>query len=173
VPDPQFRADRTRIAGGECTVLYWDVDGVKAVFLDGKGRPGHSSEKVCPDYTHTFSLKVVMPDGHEKSYPLHIEVVGYAPLILNVFTHDASCDTEERYAAKIGVWAQGGNGWYTYYRDDLDQQIGGPTRGGAVYELSWRTCGGAPGTFIVRSGDGQEARKYFWIEPPDCCAEEW
>jgi len=169
VPDPGFRADRTTLTAGECTVLHWDVGGVRAVFLDGAGRPGHSSEEICPEVSHTYTLKVVTLSGHEASHSIDIRVLGYLPLTLNVFVKTRFCDTAESYGAEIAVWAQGGDGWYTYYRDDLDHQIAGPTKGGVVYQISWRTCGGAPGTFIVRSGDGQEARESYWVEPPDCC----
>jgi hypothetical protein len=169
VPDPGFRADRTTLTAGECTILHWDVDGVRAVFLDGAGRPGHSSEEICPTVSQTYTLRVVTPDGHEASHSIYIRVLGYVPLTLNVFVRNRFCDTAESYGAEIAVWAEGGDGWYTYYRDDLDHQIAGPTRGGLVYQISWRTCGGAPGTFIVRSGDGQEARESYWVEPPDCC----
>jgi hypothetical protein len=169
VPDPGFRADRTTVAAGECATLYWDVNGVKAVFLDGAGRPGHSVEQVCPNRTRTYTLKVVMPNGDQASYYVPVRVIGVLPLSLNVFVIKRTCDTEESYAAEIGVWAQGGDGIYTYYRDDLDHHIGGPTEGGLVYQMSWRTCGGSPGTFVVTSGDGQEARETFWVEPPECC----
>jgi hypothetical protein len=172
MPDPRFRADRTTITAGECTVLHWDVDGVRAVFLDGAGRPGHSSEKICPPSSHTFWLTVAMPDGRQASYPLEIRVLGYLPLTLNILITSRTCDTEESYAAEISMWAQGGDGWYTYYRDTLGQYIGGPTKKGMVYRMSWRTCGGAPGTLIVRSGDGQEARVPFWVKPPDCCGKD-
>jgi hypothetical protein len=113
-----------------------------------------------------------MPDEYQQSFSFDIQVLGYRPLTLNLFISDRSCDTEESYAAEISIWAQGGDGQYTYYRDDLNQYIGGPTEKGMVYWLSWRTCGGAPGTMIVRSGDGQEARKHFWVEPPKCCGKK-
>ena len=171
-PNPGFRADRTTLTAGECTVLHWGVDGVRAVYLNGAGRPGHSSEEVCPEVSRTYTLLVVMPDGHEESYLIDVRVLGYLPLTLNVFVTSRSCDTDESYTAEIGVWAQGGDGWYTYYRDDIDHPIAGPTQGGVGYRISWRTCGGAPGTFIVRSGDGQEAREHYWVEPPHCCGKE-
>lgn len=172
VPDPRFRADRTTLTAGECTVLRWDVDGVRAVFLDGAGRPGHSSEQICPEVSHTYTLRVVTPDGHQASHSIQIRVLGYLPLTLNVFVQSRTCDTPESYAAEIAVWARGGDGWYTYYRDDLDHPIAGPTQGGLVYPISWRTCGGAPGTFIVRSGDGQEVRESYWVEAPHCCGKD-
>jgi hypothetical protein len=101
-----------------------------------------------------------------------MQVQGTLPLVLNVFADKITCDTEEAYAFEVRIWAQGGNERYTYYRDDLDHPIGGPTADGMVYPFSWRTCGGAPGTFIVTSGDGQEARQSFWVEAPECCGVE-
>jgi hypothetical protein len=171
VPDAQFRADQTRIAAGACTVLRWDVDGVEAVFLNDAGRPGHSTEEICPSVTRTYVLRLVMADGQQRSDAIEIRVIGSLPLVLNVLVSNTSCDGGESYSAEISLWAQGGDGQYTYYRDALDQQIGGPMDSGMVYRLTWRTCGGAPGTFIVRSGDGQEARMPFWVEPPDCCGK--
>jgi hypothetical protein len=172
VPDPRFRADRTTLTAGECTVLHWDVDGVRAVFLNGAGRPGHSAEEICPEVSRTYTLRVVTPDGHQASHSIDIRVLGYLPLTLNVFVQSRTCDTPESYAAEIAVWARGGDGWYTYYRDDLDHPIAGPTQGGVVFKISWRTCGGAPGTFIVRTGDGQEARETYWVEAPHCCGQD-
>ena len=172
VPDPRFRADRTTLTAGECTVLRWGVDGVRAVFLNGAGRPGHSTEEVCPEVSRTYTLRVVTPEGYEASHSIDIRVLGYLSLTLNVFVQSRTCDTPESYAAEIAVWARGGDGWYTYYRDDLDHPIAGPTQGGVVYRISWRTCGGAPGTFIVRSGDGQEVRESYWVEPPHCCGKD-
>jgi hypothetical protein len=112
-----------------------------------------------------------MPDGEQASYSLGVEVQGVLPLSLNVFVGNVSCDTEESYAAEISIWGQGGNGLYTYYRDSLDTLIGGPTEGGMVIPVSWRTCGGSPGSFLVRSGDGQVAEASYWVEPPDCCGQ--
>lgn len=171
VPNPRFRADQTAIGAGGCTYLRWDVDGVKAVFLDGQGRPGHSVEKICPEFSHTYELWVVMPDSNQRKFSLHVEVIGFRPLTLNVLITRTSCDTDEAYAAEISVWAEGGDGWYTYYKGDLDTYIGGPTQGGVGHKMSWRTCGGAPGMFIVRSGDGQEARQGFYAEAPHCCGK--
>lgn len=77
------------------------------------------------------------------------------------------CTSGGSYAAEFTVWAQGGDGQYTYYRD-IDH-IGGPMSGEVNYTLNWKDCGGAPGTFFVKSGDGQRASKLFWVWPPDCC----
>ena len=123
--------------------MHWDVDGPREVYLDGKGRPGHSTEEICPTRTHTYVLMIVMPNGDQASFPLEIQVVGVLPLTLSVLVTNVSCDTQESYAAEISIWASGGDGWYTYYRDDPEKYIGGPTEGGMVYSVSWRTCGGS------------------------------
>jgi len=73
------------------------------------------------------------------------------------------------YYADFIVSASGGGGNYTYYRDCTE--IGGPTNESVEYRLEWRDCGGAPGTFFVKSADGQEAGKLFWVDPPSCCGE--
>lgn len=59
-PPPQisFRADRTSINRGECAILFWDVENVNAVYLDGRGVVGHDSIRVCPSATTTYTLLV-------------------------------------------------------------------------------------------------------------------
>ena len=81
--------------------------------------------------------------------------------------NDVWCDTGASYIAEFTVWAEGGDGNYTYYRDiDL---IAGPVQGSVTYEVHWAACGGAPGTFFVHSGDGQQASKLWWVSRPSCC----
>jgi hypothetical protein len=60
-----FRADPETILPGQCTTLRWDVDNVKAVYFEGKGRTGHESASVCPATTTTYQLKVVTAQGEE------------------------------------------------------------------------------------------------------------
>jgi hypothetical protein len=74
------------------------------------------------------------------------------------------------YFADFVVSASGGGGRYTYYRD-IDP-IGGPTDNPVEYRLEWMECGGAPGTFFVKSADGQVASKLFWVHPPSCCEDD-
>jgi hypothetical protein len=168
-PDPHFRADRTSISAGECTTLHWDVDNVKAVKLDGHGQVGHGSTRVCPSQTQTFTLTVVQRDGRRVEHSITIQVSGqrsYPPLAIEWHLNGKRCISRGEYIAEFSVWATGGNGSYTYYSDG--EKIGGPVAGGVTYQLRWGACCGAPGTFIVRSGDGQEAQKEFWVDHPDC-----
>ena len=74
--DPHFRADRTSISAGQCTTLRWDIDNVKAVYLDGFGQPGHGSTQVCPTETQTFTLEVVLRDGRRITRSITIRVSG-------------------------------------------------------------------------------------------------
>lgn len=59
-----FRADSPWVIAGQCTTLRWDVEGVRAVYLNGRGQPGHGSVEVCPTQTQTFVLHVVLNSGY-------------------------------------------------------------------------------------------------------------
>ncbi len=72
----RFWADATSIASGTCTRLYWEVDNVREVYLDGQGRPGHDRQKVCPTATRTYVLRVVHQDGRATEHRVTIEVTG-------------------------------------------------------------------------------------------------
>ncbi len=89
------------------------------------------------------------------------------PLTIDFQINGKWCPSGPGYSAEFTVWAEGGGGAYTYYRDiDL---IEGPTDEAVTYQLEWADCGGAPGTFYVKSGDGQQVSKKFWVSPPSCC----
>lgn len=68
-----FRADDLELAPGECTILRWDVENVKEVYLDDEGVVGHDRRQVCPKTTQTFTLRVVTVCD-EQDYPVTIEV---------------------------------------------------------------------------------------------------
>lgn len=55
-----FRADTPWVIAGQCTTLRWDVEGVRGVYLEGRGQPGHGSQDVCPTETHTYVLHVAL-----------------------------------------------------------------------------------------------------------------
>ncbi len=59
-----FRADSPWVTTGQCTTLRWDVEGVRAVYFNGQGQPGHGSQDVCPAQTQTFVLHVVLNSGY-------------------------------------------------------------------------------------------------------------
>ena len=59
-----FRADAPWVMAGECTTLRWDVEGVRAVYMNGQGQPGHSSQDVCPSETRTYVLHAALNSGY-------------------------------------------------------------------------------------------------------------
>jgi hypothetical protein len=70
----RFWADRTTLASGDCTLLHWEVQSVREVYLDGKGVIGEGQKEVCPAATQTYVLRVVHLDGKATEHPITIEV---------------------------------------------------------------------------------------------------
>jgi hypothetical protein len=58
-----FYADRYTINYYECANIYWDVEGIQAVYYQGKGVVGHSYSTECPLRTTRYELMVVLLDG--------------------------------------------------------------------------------------------------------------
>lgn len=75
-PNPRLRSDKESLRGGDCATLRWDVEKVRAVYLDGDPQGGHGALIVCPAANHTYVLTVVLPDGRRVDWPLDIEVLG-------------------------------------------------------------------------------------------------
>jgi pSer/pThr/pTyr-binding forkhead associated (FHA) protein len=70
-----FRVDRTTLQVGQCTILRWDVESVREVYLDGEGVAGHATRQVCPSATTTYVLHVVLSDGSATDRELTINVI--------------------------------------------------------------------------------------------------
>jgi len=75
-PNPRFRTDKATIRGGDCATLRWDVEKVRAVYLDGSPQGGHGAVIVCPSVSQTFVLTIALLDGRRVDWPLDIEVLG-------------------------------------------------------------------------------------------------
>ena len=71
-----FRADPPYINAGSCTTLRWDVEGVRAVYLNRNGVTGHSSQQVCPCQATTYTLQIIKPDNSSQDFPLRVDVYG-------------------------------------------------------------------------------------------------
>jgi hypothetical protein len=71
-PSIDFRADKTDLEVWECTTLRWDVENVRAVYLDDRGVVGHGTREVCPNDTTTYTLRVVFHDGSTEDQTLTI-----------------------------------------------------------------------------------------------------
>jgi hypothetical protein len=77
-PSINFWATRTEIVAGECAELNWQVEHVRAVYLDGKGVGGSGTQSVCPAQSQTFELRVVSASG-ESRHPVSVNVVQPTP----------------------------------------------------------------------------------------------
>ncbi|MCS7350855.1 MAG: hypothetical protein RMM10_04940 [Anaerolineae bacterium] len=74
-PRVNFGADRTQITSGECATLFWDVEHIQGVYLDGQGVIGRDQRTVCPQQTTTYILRVIFRDGRSQDYPVTIQVL--------------------------------------------------------------------------------------------------
>jgi hypothetical protein len=70
-----FEADVEMLSTGRCTWLRWEVDNVRAVYVDGQGVVGHDEQLVCPSATMVHQLKVIHSDGSETVETVEVELV--------------------------------------------------------------------------------------------------
>ncbi len=86
-PSINFWVDNATINAGQCTTLRWDVQNVRAVFLDGRGVAGQGTQQVCPGGTTPYTLRVVRQDGGEETRQVTVTVVNQQPgPAINSFT---------------------------------------------------------------------------------------
>jgi hypothetical protein len=72
-----FWADPPYVNAGQCTTLYWLVEGVREVYVDGKPEVGQGSWQLCGlCEAETHNLQVVKRDGSTESRQVLIEVYG-------------------------------------------------------------------------------------------------
>jgi hypothetical protein len=74
VPVYSFSATPTQIVAGQTALLRWDVEGVRAVYLDGQGVSGHDTRTVAPAQTTTYTLHIVFLDGTTKDLSATVTV---------------------------------------------------------------------------------------------------
>lgn len=74
-PQVNFSVDQNNLMQGQCATLHWDVDNVRAVYLDGQGVSGHDSKYVCPQSTTTYNLRAVTNSGDiNRSVTINIRI---------------------------------------------------------------------------------------------------
>jgi hypothetical protein len=105
---PILRADKAELAAGECTTLRWDIENVKAVFLNsGSGEmpvTGHDTLVICPDDTYTYSLRVVNKNDTVQHFTYTVKIAGCggAPII----SRFEASETEIHAGEKVTIlWA--------------------------------------------------------------------
>ncbi len=69
-----FSAMPERIDSGGCATLRWDVEGVRAVYLDGAPVTGHEERQVCPRRKTTYTLQMDLPDGSRETRRVTVDV---------------------------------------------------------------------------------------------------
>jgi len=67
------------------------------------------------------------------------------------------------WRGKISLWATGGNGQYTWYRDTLDNPLPGD-----VLEFEWGMCSAFFGSVWVTSGDSMDHESLYVPYPEPC-----
>lgn len=84
-PSVNFYVDQNNLTQGQCATLRWDVDNVRAVYVDGQGVAGHDSRYVCPQSSTTYNLRAVTNSGDiNRSVAINVQI----PQPQIVFTAD-------------------------------------------------------------------------------------
>ena len=81
-PDPpagstvEFYADPYyTIYFGECTTLYWNVTNVTGLTFENQPVAFQNNIQVCPEFTTTYTLRVILNSGDTQDYTITIEVL--------------------------------------------------------------------------------------------------
>ncbi len=69
-----FWADKYRLAQGECTLLHWNIQNVRSVYLNGASVTGVEDRRECPGETTAYVLSITLNDGTRQDLRLSIAV---------------------------------------------------------------------------------------------------
>src|SRR4029434_1587740 len=73
-PVVQFSPLQYALREGECTLVRWHVENVKAVYYENQGVNGDGEKEVCiDDKPEIVSLAVILPDGNSKVYTATVD----------------------------------------------------------------------------------------------------
>lgn len=65
-------------------ILSWAVEGIKEIYINGKGRMGHDSDVICnTDMQPT--MRVLLLDGTERTFTLRVEKLYTNPVIIGLW----------------------------------------------------------------------------------------
>jgi uncharacterized protein YraI len=70
-----FDVSPTRIEGGECVNITWNVTGVREVYFEDQGVGGSANMTDCPKETKTYDFRVIRLDGSEYREEITVEVI--------------------------------------------------------------------------------------------------
>lgn len=109
-----FWAGRESIEEGECTTLHWDVEYVKAVYLDEEGVPGHDMQQVCPSHTKSYTLRVIRMDDTVEVRRITITVTeasSESQMLSDTSTFMSAEPSNGRRVAGLAVPVRAGDDW--------------------------------------------------------------
>jgi hypothetical protein len=76
-----FAAAEPILDPGECTILTWHVENVRAVYFESQGVDGRGSREVCVDNDkNDYDLMVVLADGTPRTYTVSVDVLLPTPI---------------------------------------------------------------------------------------------
>lgn len=75
-----FRADHAMVAApGGCVMVFWQVDGIQAVYINGVPTVGEGFQRICVDETTMPVLRVAFADNTASEYQLNIDFLSEQP----------------------------------------------------------------------------------------------
>lgn len=60
---------------GECTIIYWNVTNVTGLTFENNPVAFQNNIQVCPEFTTTYTLRVILNSGDTQDYTITIEVL--------------------------------------------------------------------------------------------------
>ncbi|MBN1964903.1 MAG: hypothetical protein JW910_09665 [Anaerolineae bacterium] len=148
-----FVADQTNISFGNCTMVRWDVEGVREVYYQGQGVAGHGSRQECPSATTTYTLHVVLVDGSSSDRTVTINVSG------GLGTGDVQVTLTWDSAADLDLYVTEPSGETIYFGNpasatggqlDRDSNFPCGSNPGSVENIFWPTGQAPSGTYTVQ-----------------------
>jgi hypothetical protein len=75
-----FRAAHQSLPPDGCTTLFWEVENVRAVFLDNEGVFGSGERRACIRHVgQTYTLSVLKLDGVQEDHQVKVDLLVYTP----------------------------------------------------------------------------------------------
>lgn len=70
-----FRSDNESISRGNCTMLRWDIQNIRALMLDSVDVTGQADIEICPTVTSTYTLTVSYFDDTQSEHFVTVTVI--------------------------------------------------------------------------------------------------
>ena len=75
-PSVIFAAAETALPSGDCTLVTWNVENVRAVYYENLGVDGHGEREECmKDRQGEYTLAVILPSGSTQLYTVTVDLI--------------------------------------------------------------------------------------------------